>query len=320
MLLCDKVNSVERNWASACEGTFGMRGLVPWWAKLMIKLVLARVPVRYRVWKTLGVFVHGRMDLSEYALEVCQRHYELCNSYGHRESFVLLELGPGDSLFSAIVGKSLGASQTYLVDVARFATETPEPYWHLHDALNPEGCRWLNTQPSISSILANCNAAYLTEGIASLKHIPDCSVDYVWSQAVLEHVRLDEFQVLLAELRRILRPHGVCSHEVDYRDHFNMAINHLRFPRTVWESNFFSKSGFYTNRIRISQMIKMCQEAGFSVETKDAVRWPTLPLSRSALATEFQNLGDSELRTAVARLVWRPFAGESEAWKITVPR
>lgn len=92
------------------------------------------------------------------------------------------------------------------------------------------------------------------------------SIDFIWSQAVLEHIRKSEFLDTMLELHRILRPNGVCSHVVDLKDHLGGALNNLRFSEKLWESNFMASSGFYTNRIRYSEMLDIFHQAGFSVE------------------------------------------------------
>ena len=41
--------------------------------------------------------------------------------------------------------------------------------------------------------LGRINGVYLTEGLKSYYDVPDESVDYIFSQDVLEHIRLDIF-------------------------------------------------------------------------------------------------------------------------------
>lgn len=75
----------------------------------------------------------------------------------------------------------------------------------------------LNQCRSVSDMLALMNTEYLTSGLNSLKSIPSNSVDFIWSHAVLEHVRRAEFQETMKELRRIVRQDGVVSHRTDLR-------------------------------------------------------------------------------------------------------
>jgi SAM-dependent methyltransferase len=139
------------------------------------------------------------------------------------------------------------------------------------------------------------NAHYEVEGIHSLRNIADGTVDFIWSQAVLEHVFQDQFSEILYELRRILRPDGVCSHRIDLRDHLGGAINNLRFSSPLWESEFMRHSGFYTNRIRYNTMLTLFKMASFNVEVLQINRWHQLPVPRTKLSQEFRTLPDDDL-------------------------
>ncbi len=46
---------------------------LPWWGRIATKIVLARVPVGYRLWKRLHVFELGAMDKPTYAYGVFRR-------------------------------------------------------------------------------------------------------------------------------------------------------------------------------------------------------------------------------------------------------
>jgi predicted SAM-dependent methyltransferase len=128
-----------------------------------------------------------------------------------------------------------------------------------------------------------------------MKEIPDASVDIIWSQAVLEHIRFSEFDDYLTQMRRIIKPDGLCSHRVDLKDHLGGELNNLRFNRKLWESDFFSKSGFYTNRIRFSDMLQRFKAAGFEIAWVKEDRWNALPTPVKRLDQDFQKLEINEL-------------------------
>lgn len=95
----------------------------------------------------------------------------------------------------------------------------------------------LEAAQNLDDVLEVCGAVYGTKGLASLKELPDRSVDPVWSRAVLEHIRRAKFAETMRELRRILKPGGVCSHGIDLQDHLAGALNNLRFPERIWDRN-----------------------------------------------------------------------------------
>jgi predicted SAM-dependent methyltransferase len=272
-----------------------MKQFLPWWSKIAAKLLLSRLPIKYQFWKKLALFEHGYMDRPSYAYEIFKQHFDRVG--GLKEGFVSLELGPGDSLVSVMISRAFGGSDSCLVDVGAFANRDLQLYRNMSCFLAAKGLPTVetNTFNSIEEMLLAYGADYKTSGLSSLREIPDQSVDFIWSSAVIEHIRRAEFLEIMQELRRIIRSNGVCSHQIDLRDHLGGALNNLRFSHTIWESDFMARSGFYTNRIRYSEMLEVFQKAGFSVEVTHVNRWNNLPTPRGKLHKNFQNFSEEEL-------------------------
>ena len=269
-----------------------------WRLKIAAKIILARTPLPYAVWKRLGLFVHGSAEDLRYSRSVFEKHLDRVRpSLSPLEGFVSVEMGPGDSVMTAVVAKALGGRRTYLVDVGAFAQTDVEPYRRAAESLRAEGLPApdLASARTLDDVLKACDASYLTEGLASLRTIGDGEADFVWSHTVLEVVRLNDFDATLAELRRITRPGGMHSHRVDLKDLLQEGLNNLRFSERLWESRLMARSGFYTNRIRCSALLGRFKSAGLDAEVLNITRWPSLPLPRSALAPEFRGLSDEEL-------------------------
>jgi len=280
-------------------------GAIPWWAKIAGKLLLSRLPVPRECWRKLGIFQHGSMRDPGYALEVFTSHYARLEPYLPKP-FVVLELGPGDSLASALVAQAYGASSIFLVDAGRFATTDVEPYRRLARILQQRGIGSRTPEfRSVDEMLARTNATYLTDGLKSLASMSSGRVDFVFSQAVLEHVPLAEFRETVGQLARIQKAGGVASHRVDLQDHLSHSLNSLRFSRAVWESACFAKSGFYTNRLRASEVLAMFSEAGHEILARHEDRWPAAPLSRTRLHPDFHRFSDEVLLIRGMDLVCR---------------
>jgi len=281
---------------------------VPWWGKIAAKVILARLPVNYRAWKQLHLFENGAMDEPAYAYGVYKKHFDRVKSRRILDRFVGLELGPGDSLLSAMVAHAFGASGYHLVDVAPFAHADLKRYRAMADFLAGQGLPAPDVEDltSIETILAVCRATYGTAGLTSLRAIQDKSVDFVWSHTVLQHVRRAEFLETMQELRRVLRADGISSHWVDLQDCLGGALNNLRFRESVWESPLMAGSGFYTNRIRYSEMLAVFKEAGFESEVVHLKRWDRLPTSRSKLDDRFRGLSHDELCVRGFHVILRP--------------
>lgn len=284
-----------------------LKGVSPWYFKLVAKLILARLPVPYSTWSRLSLFKHGYMEQPEYVYNVVREHILRINP-SHVKDLCVLEIGPGDTLLSALVHHAMGLKSTILVDEDSFARTDFEPYALMIQYLKRQGfdLNSLENNDNLDSLLPIIDASYLTHGLESMKEIPDASVDIIWSQAVLEHIRLSEFDDYLMQMRRVIKPDGLCSHRVDLKDHLGGALNNLRFKRKLWESDFFSKSGFYTNRIRFTDMLERFKGAGFDVAWVTEDRWKTLPTPRRNLSQEFQDLDARELSVSGFDIVLRP--------------
>lgn len=276
-----------------------LRQWLPWWMRVVAKIVLSRLPAGYAVWRKMGLFRHGRMDDADYAIAVFEEHVSRAGLDGKLEGKVVLELGPGDSVASAIIAASYGA-RAILVDSGRFATDSPAAYTELVRRLRTRGLAPPDIQDctTLDEILARCGARYCTNGLASLVGIERGSIDLIYSHAVLEHVRRDEFLATQRACAGLLRVGGSCSHQVDLRDHLGGGLNNLRFPERIWESRFFVRSGFYTNRILFGPMLEMFRQAGFAAKVDQIERWTEPPIRRSQLAAEFRMLPESELRVS----------------------
>lgn len=295
---------VTREQGAVSRGRLGVvKAAVPWWAKVATKIVLSRLPVGYRFWKAIGIFEHGAMDQAAYAVKVFRSHFAAAPP---PPGFVGLELGPGDSVASALVARAYGASLVHLIDVGAFALREPAIYRAVVDELRRQGLPLDVPLNDFDAMLAACNGRYGTAGLQSLREVPDASVDRVWSQAVLEHVPRADFLETMREVRRVLKTDGVATHEVDLRDHLGGALNNLRFEDHVWERPAFARSGFYTNRIRYGEMLALFEEAGFRVEVTRREEWEMLPTPRERLAPRFRRLPPADLRVSTFFAVLRP--------------
>lgn len=233
---------------------------------------------------------------AEYAIQIFERHYNRAKSY-LPPRFTVLELGPGDSLATSIIASTHGALKIYLVDVGSFASMKLLPYNQIRQRLAarmPTESSPLSFQ-SISEMLVVTNTTYLTSGLRSLKTIPDNSIDFVFSQAVLEHVALSEFEDTIRQQYRLQAPGGIASHEIDLQDHLAHSLNSLRIAHFRWESNLFASSGFYTNRLRASQIHDIFTAVGYRLLNRRDYRWSTIPISRAKLRPEFNSFTDDDL-------------------------
>jgi SAM-dependent methyltransferase len=269
---------------------------LPWWLKMWSKVALSRLPVTYQAWQRIGIFRHGEMDAPDYALRVFDIHVANCGMQGALDGKRVLELGPGDSVATAIIAYSYGA-RAILVDTGRFASNQPVLYKRLAHELNRRGLKppLLDGADDIEEVVQRCGASYLTGGLHDVKKISDQSVDLIFSQAVLEHVRRHQFDELMRECRRVLVNTGAASHVVDLKDHLGGGANNLRISHQLWESDLLSNSGFYTNRLRCAEMLASMTKAGFVVSRINRQSHDKLPISRHHVHPDIVITSDEDL-------------------------
>ena len=276
----------------------------PWWAKIATKIVLARLPFAYSTWAKVGIFRHGSNETAEYAHLVFSQHFGLAHP---KPGFVALELGPGDALGSAILTRAFGGSSSYQVDIGDFASRDMRVYRSIAEYCDRKDLSApdLSNSATLEDVLSCCRATYKTDGLNSLRGIADGSVDFIYSQSCLEHIRANEFLDTMKELKRILRPGGTASHWIDLQDHLASALNNLRFSERTWESSLMANSGFYTNRIRFGEMRQLVEHAGFATDVTETTSWQKLPTERAKMATKFRDLPEEDLSVRSFGMVCR---------------
>ncbi|MDQ1251994.1 MAG: hypothetical protein QG646_1109 [Euryarchaeota archaeon] len=272
-----------------------LRNNFPWQLQVTAKIGVEQLNLSYSFLKLMGLTLYGGMERPQYAYDTFMKHFK--SAPKDSKNYTILELGPGDSVSSAIIAHTLGVSKTYLVDAGSFAEHNTACYNRLIEFLGKKGLDASDMVEckSLHDYLERSNCEYLTSGLDSLKSIPDSSVDFIWSHAVLEHIRKKEFLQTFVELRRILKPTGVSSHLMDLQDHMNGNLNHLRLSQHTWNSYMFRTSNF-TNRISFPEALGYFKRAGFNSKILQLRRWSKLPVPKKKMAKEFQALTDDDLR------------------------
>ncbi|MGH9049114.1 MAG: methyltransferase domain-containing protein [Acidimicrobiia bacterium] len=278
-----------------------------WRGKILAKIVLSRLPVPYRAWRRIGIFRHGHMRSGDYAIEVFEQAAERAG-LGDVRGLRLLELGPGDSLFSALLTRAAGAASSVHVDVGEHADRDLAHYREFARLLEERGYDPIHLcgLGTLEEVLEHCDARYLTRGLDSLRALPSGSIDFTWSQSTIEHIRAGDLMETARELRRVMSDDATAVHLIDLRDHLADGLNHLRVARRLWESDFMAKSGFYTNRMRFSALCELFERAGFRCEVAHVTHWGVLPTPRRAMVEEFRVLPERELLTRTFVLRLRP--------------
>lgn len=272
-----------------------------------------------------GLWMRHLLKASEQGLEVNPR--------------VVMELGPGDSLGAGLCALLCGAERLVALDaaphsqlqrnlvifdelIALLTQRCPIPdeqEWprlrprlsnhrfpseiltdaRLRETLRPsrlEKIRRALTQPgpgdqSMISYHAPWNSSVM----------PADSVDWIFSQAVLEHI--DDLPALYLQMARWLRPGGQMSHEIDFKCHglTPQWNGHWSIAALSWRL-IRGRRLYHLNREPLSSHLHLLVANGLSLCHLDANRVKST-LSRSQLALRFRHLSIEDLTTSEAFLL-----------------
>ena len=130
--------------------------------------------------------------------------------------------------------------------------------------------RLANLEGGLKELLALTNIDYKSPADATNLKLPDGSIDFHVSYAVLEHMPREIVEATLKEARRLLRPEGLLLHVIDPSDHFShdddsiTAINFLQFSDDEWR-RLAGNRFMYHNRLRAHEYLQLFEQAGFKI-------------------------------------------------------
>ena len=76
-----------------------------WLLKIVIKIIFSRLNIPYKFWKKLNIFRHGKMEDFSYARKIFEIHFRDMSEVNKIKNPVIMEIGPGDSLFSMVYSR-----------------------------------------------------------------------------------------------------------------------------------------------------------------------------------------------------------------------
>lgn len=245
-----------------------MKRLLPWPVKFVTKLALGTAGVDYKRLKRAGLVEFGRMEDAQFASEIFNLHVLAPLQEWHiAPGGTLLEVGPGDSVASGILGRAAGFSAVELIDAGGFADLRPAALERLFASLGAESLRLTGTasEAEVLTRLQEVGITYHTQGVRSLRLLAAGSVTYSFSNTVLQHVYRDELCGLVQELGRVHAAGSHTSHSVNFTDHFSGGFVNQSLPAWFMESRLVKRANLYTNRISAAPLLEMFESAGFAV-------------------------------------------------------
>jgi SAM-dependent methyltransferase len=181
----------------------------------------------------------------------------------------ILEIGPGINMGCPMILAAHGAKP---VVVDRFLAPWDRDYHgrfyaHLRDELSRTDAS-ADLRPLNALLTARNYSENVIQRVSSSLEkvpLPDGYCDFVWSNAVLEHVY--NLDASFTQLYRVTRPGGYNLHQVDFRDHrnFDKPLEYLLFSDKDFETTFENAHSDCGNRWRLEEMTERLLAAGFEM-------------------------------------------------------
>ncbi|MRR05888.1 MAG: methyltransferase domain-containing protein [Deltaproteobacteria bacterium] len=151
--------------------------------------------------------------------------------------------------------------------------------------------------------LACDNASLITYSVPwnSASVLCENSIDFILSQAVLEHV--EELENAYTSMCLWLKPGGYISHEIDFKSHGTAHVwnGHWCYKDFMWRI-IRGKRAYLLNREPLSSHIRQLQSSGFDLKLLSKVHMP-IQSPPVRLAPRFAGLDDDDLTTCSAYLL-----------------
>lgn len=282
----------------------------------------------------------GRTHAPRYCYSVLLRHLAKLHGAGIDTDFrTVAEIGPGRSIGTGLAALVAGADRYFGFDIKDygaqpdaaamfdalaelFAARTPPPGGEEFPTIKPE----LDDDGFPAGALPDTrlNAALAPDRLDGLRArladpesspvryrapwfeadiIEPGSVDWIFSQAVMEHV--DDLFRTYDACRDWLAPGGIMSHQIDFKSHGTAETwnGHWAYSDMTWR---VIRGGrlYLINREPMSAHLDAMRQAGFEIVSVDpVVREDGLP--RERLAPRFRTLSDEDVKAAGAFVIAR---------------
>ncbi len=298
---------------------------IGWRAKAMTQLGLSYVPggnaLNYRFQRSITRSLPPPDQVLRENIETAQGHLaaaaEHLDDPGHA---VFYEFGAGWGLGVAFVLSALGVGHQILVDVRpltrdELLADAVARLPTLGQALGVELDLppWPTGTTDVVSALQGYGIEYRAPCDARATGLPSGSVDVVTSTSTFEHIPDRDIVPILDECRRLLRPGGVVSAWIDYKDHYAAfddrlsPYNFLQFDERTWR--WYSPPFQYQNRLRHPEYVARFEQAGFAFDRVEVVS-PSADdlatLDRLDLDRRFAGFSPVELGIRDGRFLARP--------------
>jgi FkbM family methyltransferase len=274
--------------------------VIPWFDQLKQNRLLRIFAKPYRIAKRL--FIRPSFhNISYFRIENAKKYRNAYIEFGDKqvEESTCLEFGAGYEMLLPLCMGAWGFKKIYAVDIKEGVN--PEllnraaSFVKIHACLPnllypPPNLRRFTYRNFRQILLSDYRIEYSAPCDMQSTPFDDESIDYIYANAVLEHVPWEMLQNILNECHRILTPNGIMAFEIDYRDHawdkklhspykikngFISPYHFLQYSTEEW--NQYTPCEGHHNRKRHIDYEKLFLHTGFNIIIND----PVSPLDSS---------------------------------------
>ncbi len=148
---------------------------------------------------------------------------------------------------------------------------------------------------------------YVVDSTGSLERFANQSFQLVVSAGVLEHINREALPVLVAEMRRLLKPGGWALHSIDTSDHLSHYDTkespkyYLTLSEAAW-THLFDNEVQHINRVQRGEWLQLFRANGFELQDEDSTR---TNIANLKLSKRFASLDKRDLECTVVRLAFK---------------
>jgi len=130
----------------------------------------------------------------------------------------------------------------------------------------------VSASSSFEELYQTLDLKYVISEKGSLTSFSSNSFDLIISFHVLEHIEREIFDEVIGDLYRILKPNGMCIHQIGLDDHLahGTKLNskqYLTYSDNLW-SLLFNNKVQYINRFQMSDYLNAFEKVGFMIIEK----------------------------------------------------
>jgi len=300
-----------------------------WQKKVVLQTAIGWLP-REHLWNYLMQrYVTRRMPRADPQFDFnglsTAVHAETWRRLGGRplDEITAYEFGSGYDLVGATMIWAHGVDHQILLDIRpnlrrALVRHTVAQFRRRRAELESRLGRPLREPPDVSAmglddVLGRLGIEYLAPADGRDVPLPDAAVDLIWSTFTLEHIPPGVLTDILRENRRLLRPGGLMTFQVDLKDHFGYVdpsvgtFDFLQYEPRTWR--FLNPPLHYLNRLRWPEYRAIFAAAGLEIVEEnltrggddDAAQLRSLPRAR-----RFGQFTLDELMVREAHVVLRP--------------